>query len=222
MTPVSALIRRDLKIAFRQGGSLGTALGFFLAVMALIPLGLGPDQTLLQRVAPGILWVALLLSVLLSTDLIFRGDFDDGSLDIMAIGSMPLEMVVLVKAAVHWLTSSLPLALAAPLVGFLLNLDPRQFTSIGLAMLVGSVNLSLMAAFGAAVTVGLRRGGLLASLLILPIYVPVLIFGIGASRASSAIPDVRVPSLLIVAALSLAALVVAPVASAAALRSYLR
>jgi heme exporter protein B len=222
MTPVYALIRRDLKIAFRQGGGLGTALGFFLAVVALMPLGLGPDQALLQRVAPGALWIALLLSVLLSADLIFRSDFDDGSLDLMAMGSMPLEGVVLIKGVVHWLTSSLPLALAAPLMGFLLNLDPRQFTAVGLAMLAGSVNLSLLAAFGAAVTVGLRRGGLLASLLILPIYVPVLIFGIAASRASSAMPDIRGSALLILAALSLAALVIVPIASAAALRSYLR
>ncbi|MGH6873470.1 MAG: heme exporter protein CcmB [Aestuariivirgaceae bacterium] len=222
MTAVSALIRRDLRIAFRQGGSLGTALGFFLAVVTLMPLGLGPDPALLQRLAPGALWIALLLSVLLSADLLFRGDFDDGSLDLMAMGSMPLEAVVLIKAAVHWLTSSLPLALAAPFLGFLLNMDARQFTSIGLAMLAGSVTLSLLAAFGAAVTVGLRRGGLLASLLVLPIYVPVLIFGVAASRTPSAVPDIRGPSLLILAALSLATLVVVPIASAAALRSYLR
>jgi heme exporter protein B len=222
MSPAAALVRRDLKIAFRQGGSLGTALGFFLAVTALMPLGLGPDQVLLQRVAPGVLWLALLLSVLLSAEFIFRSDFDDGSLEIMAISSMPLELMVLIKAAVHWLTSSLPLALIAPLAGVLLNMNPRQFPAVGLAMLTGSIGLSLLAAFGAAVTVGLRRGGLLASLLILPIYVPVIIFGIAASGVPAAVPDIGGRSLLVLAALSLATLVVVPIASAAALRSYLR
>ncbi len=222
MTAAAALVRRDLQIVVRQGGSLGAALGFFLAVVAFLPLGLGPDPALLERVAPGALWIALLLSVLLSADLIFRSDFDDGSLDVMATGSMPFEVVVLIKASVHWLTTSLPLALAAPAAGLLLNMDVSHFASAGPAMLVGSVNLSLFATFGAAVTVGLRRGGLLASLLILPIYVPVLIFGVAASRASSAIPDVRASSLALLGALSLAALVVVPVASAAALRSYLR
>ncbi|MDP9136657.1 MAG: heme exporter protein CcmB [Pseudomonadota bacterium] len=222
MNAVSALIRRDLVLAYRQGGGLGSALGFFLAVVALMPLGLGPDQALLQRIAPGALWIALLLAVLLSADLIFRSDFDDGSLDLMAMSPMPLEGIVLIKAVVHWLTASLPLAIAAPCMGLLLNMKPGQFTAIGLAMLAGSLNLSLLAAFGAAVTVGLRRGGLLASLLLLPIYVPVLIFGIAASRASDTLPDIRGSALLILAALSLAALVVVPIASAAALRSYLR
>ena len=111
----------------RQGGSLGAALGFFLAVVAFLPLGLGPDPALLQRIAPGALWIALLLSVLLSADLIFRSDFDDGSLEVMATGTMPLEVVVLIKAAVHWLTTSLPLALAAPVAGLLLNMEPGRF-----------------------------------------------------------------------------------------------
>jgi heme exporter protein B len=221
MSPVTALIRRDLRIIVRQGGGLGSALGFFLAVVALVPLGVGPDQALLQRLAPGTLWIALLLSVLLSADALFRGDYDDGSLELMAIGSTPLEVVVLTKAAVHWLTSGLPLALAAPLLGVLLNLDPAHIADLGLAMMLGSVDLSLLAAFGAAVTVGLRRGGLLASLVILPIYVPVLIFGIAAGRADS-VPGVGGPAFMILTGLALAALVVVPVAAAAALRSYLR
>jgi heme exporter protein B len=222
MSAFSALIRRDLKIAARQGSSFGTAAGFFLAVIVLMPVSVGPDPALLQRVAPGVLWIALLLSVLLSADPIFRADYDDGSLDIMATSPMPLEWIVLIKSAIHWLMSSLPLALVAPLAGILLGIEIGELAPIGLTMLIGSVNLSLLAAFGAAVTVGLRRGGLLASLIILPIYVPVLIFGIAASGSASASPDIRWPALIILTALSLAAMVVVPIASAAALRSYLR
>jgi heme exporter protein B len=220
MTSVSALIRRDVRIILRQGGGLGTALGFFLTILALMPLALGPDPALLQRVAPGALWIALLLSVLLSAEPIFRGDYEDGSLELMAMGSTTMEIVVLTKAAVHWLTSALPLALAAPLAGLLLNQDFDYLRGLGPAMLLGSVDLSLLATFGAAVTVGLRRGGVLASLVILPIYVPVLIFGVAASQSSPTVSGG--PAFLILAGLALAALVVVPVAAAAALRSYLR
>lgn len=222
MSLVWALIRRDLMLTFRQGGGAGTALGFFLAVVVLLPIGLGPDQTLLQRLALGALWIALLLSVLLSADRIFQQDYEDGSLDIMAMGPVPLEIVTLAKAVAHWLTASLPLAIAAPLLGFLINLDPPVLVPLALAMAMGSVTLSLLASVGAAVTVGLRRGGLLVSLLVLPLYVPVLIFGVSASTTSTAGPDIATPSLLILAALALASLVLSPLAAAAALRSYLQ
>lgn len=222
MRLVLALIRRDLLLGFRQGGGAGTALGFFLTTVVLLPVGLGPDQALLQRIAPGALWISLLLSVLLSADRIFQQDYEDGSLDLMAMGPVPFELVALAKCVAHWLTASLPLAIAAPLLGFLINLEPAAILPLTLAMGLGSITLSLLAGVGAAVTVGLRRGGLLISLLVLPLYVPVMIFGVSASAATGAGPDLATPSLLILAALALTSLVLAPIASAAALRSYLK
>ncbi|HUR43300.1 MAG TPA: heme exporter protein CcmB [Aestuariivirga sp.] len=222
MSLVWSLVRRDLLLALRQGGGAGTALGFFLAVVVLLPIGLGPDQALLQRLAPGALWIALLLSVLLSADRIFQQDYEDGSLDIMALSPVPLEILVLGKAVAHWLSISLPLAIAAPPLGFLINLDPKAMVPLALAIAIGSIILSLLAAIGAAVTVGLRRGGLLISLLVLPLYVPALIFGVSASTAASAGPDIATPSLLILVALALASLVLCPLAAAAALRAYLK
>lgn len=222
MNQIWTLLRRDLVLAFRQSGGAGTALGFFLAVIVLLPIGLGPDQALLQRLAPGALWIALLLSVLLSAERIFHQDFEDGSLDLMAMAPMPLELVALSKAIAHWLSTGLPLAIAAPLLGILLNLRPDAIPALVLAMIPGSLALSLLASIGAAVTVGLRRGGLLVSLLILPLYVPVLIFGVSASSGSLAGNGAVLPSLLILAAFGLANIVIAPVAAAAALRSYLR
>ena len=218
MSIILALIRRDVVLAFRQGGGVGTALGFFLTVIVLLPIGIGPEQALLQRIAPGALWVSLLLAVLLSADRIFQADYDDGSLEIMAIGVARLELVALAKAFAHWLSTALPLALAAPLLGFLINLEPAAIAPLLVAMAVGSISMSLLASLGAAVTVGLRRGGLIVSLLILPLYVPVLIFGVSAVSYA----DLRVPSLLILIALALASLILAPVACAAALRAYLR
>lgn len=219
MSAMWALIRRDVNLSLRQGGGVGTALGFFLTVVVLLPLGLGPDQALLQRIAPGALWIALLLSVLLSADRIFQQDFEDGSLDILAMAPLPLELTALAKAIAHWLTASLPLAVAAPLLGFLINLESQAILPLFLAMGLGSVSLSLLAAVGAAVTVGLRRGGLLVSLLVLPLYVPVLIFGMSAMGGG---PDLATASLLILLALALASLVLSPIAAAAALRSYLK
>ena len=151
MSLLLALIRRDLVLSLRQGGGAGTALGFFLTVVVLLPIGLGPDQALLQRLAPGALWIALLLSVLLSADRIFQQDYEDGSLDIMAMGPVPLELVALAKSLAHWLSTGLPLAVSAPLLGFLLNLDPAVILPLILAMALGSVALSLLAAVGAAV-----------------------------------------------------------------------
>ena len=184
MSLLWSLIRRDLVLSIRQGGGAGTALGFFLTVVVLLPIGLGPDQNLLQRLAPGLLWIALLLSVLLSAERIFQQDYEDGSLDIMAMGPTPLELVALAKAIAHWLSTSLPLAIAAPLLGFLINLEPAAILPLALAMVAGSIALSFLASIGAAVTVGLRRGGLLLSVLVLPLYMPVLIFGVSASTES--------------------------------------
>ena len=221
MSLILALIRRDLMLSIRQGGGAGTALGFFLTVVVLLPIGIGPDQALLARIAPGALWIALLLSVLLSADRIFQQDYEDGSLDIMTMGPVPFEMVALVKAVAHWLSTSLPLAIAAPILGFLVNLEAAAVLPLTLAMALGSIALSFLASIGAAVTVGLRRGGLLVSVLVLPLYVPVLIFGLSASDPG-ATPGLTFAALLILAAIALVSLVLSPLAAAAALRAYLR
>lgn len=222
MKAVMALLKRDLVLAWRQGGGVGTALGFFLTVIVLLPLGVGPDQGLLQRIAPGGLWIALLLSVLLSADRIYQADYEDGSLELLSMGAMPLEVVAAVKSLAHWLTSGLPLAVAAPLLGFLLNLETGLIVPMLGAMMLGSFGLSFLASLGAAVTVGLRRGGLLVSLLVLPLYVPVLIFGISASNAGAAGPDISQAAFLILLAITLVILVVAPLGAGAALRAYMR
>jgi heme exporter protein B len=219
MKPLWSLIRRDLTLAARQGGGAGTALGFFLAVLVLLPIGLGPDQFTLQRLAPGILWITLLLSVLLSADRIYQQDFEDGSLEVMAMSSQPLELVVLAKALSHWLSTSLPLALVAPFLGVLLNLRVEIIWPLLLAMVLGSIALSLIACVGASLTLNLRRGGLLISILVLPLYVPVLVFGLSAATGTA---ELATPSLLILSAIALASLVLAPIAAAAALRAYLK
>ncbi len=221
MKLILALIKRDLSLNLRQGGGVGTALGFFLTVVVLLPIGIGPDQALLGRIAPGALWISLLLSVLLSADRIYQQDYEDGSLDLMTMGPVPFEMVALAKSVAHWLSTSLPLAIAAPLLGFLVNLDPADILPLSLAMAMGSIALSMLASIGAAVTVGLRRGGLLVSILVLPLYVPVLIFGLSASQGNAA-PGLTMASLLILAAIALVSLVVSPFACAAALKSYLK
>ena len=222
MKAVSALIRRDLGVAMRQGSSLGTAIGFFLAVVMLLPIGLGPDQALMQRIAPGALWIALLLSVLLSADRIFQDDYEDGSLELLTSGPLSFELVTLTKACVHWLTAGLPLAVIAPLLGFLVNISPDQVLPLAAAMIIGSLGISLLAALGAAVTVGLRRGGMMVSLLILPLYVPLMIFGVAASAPQAAMAGSSVSSLMILAALSLAATIMVPIAASAALRAYMQ
>jgi heme exporter protein B len=214
-----ALMKRDLLLAARQGGGAGTALGFFLTVLVLLPLSIGPDQNTLGRLAPGLLWVTLLLAVLLSADRIFQQDFEDGSLELMAIAPASLEMTALAKMLAHWLSTSLPLAIAAPVLGFLLNLDAAMIWPLALAMIIGSLGVSLIAGIGAALTVNLRRGGLLISILVLPLYVPILIFGVSAA---SGMGETATPALLILVAIVLACVVLAPIAAAAALRAYLR
>ena len=214
-----ALLRRDLILAARQGGGVGTALGFFLAVLVLLPIGIGPDQFALQRLAPGILWITLLLAVLLSADRIFQQDFEDGSLEVMAMAPPSLELVALTKAIAHWLSTSLPLSLAAPFLGVLLNLRTEILWPLTLSMILGSLALSLLASIGASLTLNLRRGGLLISILVLPLYVPVLVFGMSASTGMA---ETAAPSQLILLAITLASLVLAPIAAAAALRAYLK
>ena len=212
-----ALLKRDLRLAVRQGGALGTALGFYMLVVTLLPLGLGADLNLLSRIAPGVLWIALLLAALLSLGRVFSSDYEDGSLDILATGSMPMELVVTAKALAHWISTGIPLALMAPVLGLLLNLDIGAYPLLVATMLVGTPAVSFIGAVGAALTLRAYRGGLLIALLVLPLYVPTLIFGmaainglLGASGTGSAF--------LILTALSLISVVLCPLAAAAALR----
>ncbi len=220
MTAFWALIRRDLTLALKDGGAAGTALGFYLIVVALMPLGLGPDLQLLARIAPGILWIGLLLAALLAIGRLFEADFEDGSLDVMATGPLALEAVALAKIIAHWLTVALPLLIVAPILGLMLNLDLAAYGSLTGTMLLGTPGISAIGCIGAALTLRARKGGLLVALLVLPLYVPTLIFGIAAISAALTGPagSALSPTLLL-AAISLASLVLAPIATAAALRA---
>jgi heme exporter protein B len=216
-----ALLIRDLRIAFRSGGGFGLGLGFFLIVCTLVPLGVGPESTRLATIAPGILWVGALLACLLSLDRLFALDREDGSLDLLATAPLPLEGVVAIKSLAHWLVTGLPLALAAPGLGVLLHLPAGAQGWLVASLLVGTPALSVIGAFGAALTVGLRRGGLLLSLLVLPLYMPTLIFGAEVTRRGAEGFDLTTPFLLL-AAISLGSIAALPFAAAAALRINLR
>lgn len=222
MSGFATLVRRDLTLAFREGGAVGTALGFYLIVVALMPLGLGPDLKLLARIAPGVLWIGLLLSALLSLARIFESDEEDGSLEVMALGGLPLELVAAAKALAHWIATALPLVLLAPLLGILLNLEIGGYGVLVATMLIGSPAISFLGSIGAALTLKARRGGLLLALIVLPLYVPTLIFGISAISAATLGGNGVASSLMILAAVSLASLVLGPIAAAAALRLQMR
>ncbi len=218
MSAFLALIRRDIRLALREGGAISTALGFYLIVVAILPLGLGPDLNLLGRIAPGVLWIGLILSALLSVDRIFYNDYEDGALEALALGPLPLELVAVAKALAHWLTTGIPLTLAAPILGLLLNLNADAFGVLVLTMLAGTPAVSFLGATGAALTLGLRRGGLLLSLLILPLYVPVLIFAVSAMSAVIIGPGSFWQPFMILCLISLATMILSPLATAAALR----
>ncbi len=216
-----ALVARDLRLAIRAGGGFGLGLAFFLIVTVLVPFGVGPESATLAKIAPGILWVGALLACLLSLDRILALDYEDGSLDLLATAPIPLEGVVTMKAAAHWLTTGLPLTLAAPVFGVLLNLPEPGFGWVTLSLAIGTPALSVIGTFGAALTVGLKRGGLLLSLLVLPLYVPTLIFGAEVSRRGAMGMDTATP-LLLLAGITAAAVALLPFASAAAIRVNLR
>ena len=218
---LKALLKRDILLARKQGGGLGAAVSFILAVMVMVPIALGPDPNLLQRLAAGMMWLALLLAVLLTADRIFQHDLEDGSLDLMTMSPVPFELITLTKALAHWLMVSLPLAIIAPPLGLMLNIELASLPVLWAAMITGSLALSLLASLGGAIAAGLRRGGLLIAILILPLYIPVLIFGISATTLMMG-PQSAAPALLILLAITLLCLVVAPIASAAALRAYMR
>jgi len=213
-----AIFLRDLKAAVRAGGGALTGVLFFLAVVTLVPFALGPDLALLRRIAPAILWLGALLSSLLTVDRLLAADQEDGSLDLMLMARMPLEFALVAKALAQWLTTALPLVLAAPFLGLLLDIEMRAAGAVALTLLAGTPALTFIGLVGASVAVTLRRGGLLLPVLTMPLAVPVLIFGVSASNAAVAGPVPFGAPFAILCATTLAAFVVGTFAAAAALR----
>lgn len=220
MSSFAALLTRDLRLAFRQGGDVANVVAFFALAVILFPFGVGPDPDLLARIAAGILWVTALLAALLSLERLFDADFQDGSLEALGLMPVPLEIQVLAKCVAHWLTTGLPLTIIAPLLALVLHFDVAGYPALIAALLLGTPVLSLIGAIGAALTLGARRAGVLLSLLVLPLYIPVLIFGVAASEAAALGLESR-PHLLLLAALLAGSLALAPWAAAAALRQAL-
>ncbi|MDX2484999.1 MAG: heme exporter protein CcmB [Pseudodonghicola sp.] len=216
-----ALLLRDLRLAVRAGGGFGLGLAFFLIVTVLVPFAVGPQSALLSSIAPGVLWLGALLACLLSLDRLLALDWEDGSLDLLATAPLPLEAVVTIKALAHWITTGLPLVLVAPVLGVLLNLPGPGYLWLVVSLAAGTPALSVIGTFGAALTVGLKRGGLLLSLLVLPLYVPTLIFGAEVARRGALGMETLTP-LLMLAGISAGALALLPFASAAVLRVNLR
>ena len=215
---LAALFRRELQIARRGGGGASLGIVFFLVLAAIFPFAIGPDLNLLARIGPAILWIAVLLSTLLGLDRLFQADHEEGSLDLMLMSDTPLELIVLVKCAAHWVMTVLPLIVVAPLFGLALAQDAAALTRVTLSLLAGTPALTLLGAIGAALTMSLRRGNLLMAVLVLPLTIPVLIFGVSAAGAGAAAPVPFAAPFAILCALSLAAVAGAPFAAAAALR----
>ena len=212
------LFLREWRIARRIGGGASVGAVFFLILVTIMPFALGPDLNLLARLGPAILWVAALLATLLGLDRLFQGDHDDGSLDMLVNGALPLELVVLVKCAAHWAASALPLIVVSPLFGLMLAMAPLPLALVAATLLAGTPALTMIGAIGAALTVSLRRGGLLMAVLVLPLTIPVLIFGVSAASAASGGPAPFLTPFLMLCALSLFAIAAAPFAAAAAMR----
>ncbi|AIN18880.1 MULTISPECIES: heme exporter protein CcmB [Yersinia] len=212
-----SVLRRELKIAFRKGAEIVNPLWFFLIVITLFPLGIGPEPQLLARIAPGIVWVAALLASLLSLERLFRDDFYDGSLEQLLLLPSPLALTVLGKVCAHWVVTGLPLLILSPLVALLLSLDSNTAIAMALTLLLGTPTLSFIGAIGVALTVGLRKGGVLLSLLVLPLYIPVLIFATAAIDAASMSLPID-GYLAILGAMLAGSATLTPFATAAALR----
>jgi heme exporter protein B len=217
MSALSALLRRELTLAARIGAGVELGLIFFLIIISVTPFALGPDQKLLSRLAPALLWIAALLATLLGLDRLLQADEEDGVLDEMLMSTTPLELILAVKAFAHWLVTGLPLAILAPILGLMLAISPAAMLPLSLALLIGTPALTFLGLIGAALTVTLRRGGLLLSVLVLPLTTPVLIFGVSVVKEASEGRDVSTPLLLLIG-VSLIGLVVSPIAAAAALR----
>ena len=219
MSALRALFMRDIRIAIRIGGGAMIGVLFFMTVGTLMPFAIGPDLALLQRIGPAILWLGALLASLLALDRLLSADQEDGSLDLLVMGTAPLELAVAVKALAHWLTTALPLVVVSPLLSLFLNLDLAATGAVAATLLVGTPALTFIGLIGAGLTVTLRRGGLLLPVLILPLAVPVLIFGVSASNAAVIGPVPFGTPFTILCALTLMSLVVGPFAAAAALRA---
>ncbi len=217
---MGALLLRELRLAIRSGGGAGLGLGFFLIVVMLVPFGVGPNQQTLGLIAPGILWIGALLASLLSLDRLFQTDSEDGTLDILALSPMPLEQLVAVKAFAHWLTTGLPLVVMAPVLGLTLNLPESAYFWLVASLAAGTPALSFIGAAGAAITVGIKRGGLLLSLLVLPLYIPTLIFGAKATSLAAEGLD-PTSAFTLMAGLTLFSVALTPFAAAKALRTHL-
>jgi heme exporter protein B len=217
MRAFASLLRRDLRLALRSPGDSATVVLFFVLAVVLFPFGVGPEPNTLARIAAGILWVTALLACLLSVERLFQLDAEDGSLELIALSPAPLELLALAKCLAHWLTTGLPLIAAAPILALMLNLPVDGFATLLVALLLGTPTLSLLGAIGAALTLGARRGGVLLPLLVLPLYVPVLVFGAAAVDAAVLGLSPR-PHLLLEAGLLAVALPIAPFAIAAAVR----
>ncbi|MEP3685784.1 MAG: heme exporter protein CcmB [Sulfitobacter dubius] len=218
---MKALLLRDLRLALRAGGGFGLGLAFFLIVTMLVPFSVGPEATLLKAIAAGVLWLGALLACLLSLDRLLALDLEDGSLELLLTAPLPLEGALAIKALAHWLTTGLPLVLAAPFLGVMLQLAAPGHLWLLASLALGTPALSVIGMFGAALTVGIKRGGLLLSLLVLPLYIPTLIFGAEVARRGAAGLDATTP-LLMLAGLTLAVVALMPFAAAAVLRMGLR
>ena len=211
------IVLRDLRLAMRQGLDAFMVLMFFVITVTLFPLGVGPELNLLGQMGPGVIWVAALLSTMLSLDRLFQHDYEDGSLELMLLSPVPLELLVLAKVAAHWLLTGLPLIVASPLLAVFMNMPAEGYGVLLLSMLLGTPVSSFIGAVGGALTLGARRGGVLVSLLVLPLYIPLLIFGVSAIDAAIGGLSVR-PHLLILGAMLVAATPLATWAASAALR----
>jgi heme exporter protein B len=218
---VRALLIRDLRLALRSGGGFGLGLTFFLIVIVLVPFSVGPASSLLSRIAPGILWLGALLACLLSLDRLLTVDWEDGALDLLSTSPIPLEGIVSIKALAHWITTGLPLLLVAPLLGVLLHLPVDGFGVLISSLALGTPALSMIGVFGAALTIGIKRGGLLLSLLVLPLYIPTLIFGAEAARRGAQGLEFGTP-LLFLAGITGFVLALMPFVAAVVLRLNLR
>ncbi len=216
--PLTALLTRELRIGQRIGGAASMGVVFFLCLVTITPFAVGPDLKLLARIGPAILWIAALLATLLGLDRLFQADADDGSLDLFFLSDTPLELIVLVKCLAHWLLTGLPLVAASPVFGLMLGLPPDALGTVALSLLIGTPALTLLGAIGAGLTVSLRRGGLLLSILVLPLSVPIRIFGVSAASATPDGPMPVATPFLILAGLTLGAIALAPFAVALALR----
>jgi len=218
MNSLVAIMLRDIRLAVRVGGGALMGALFFLIMVVMVPFAVGPDLKLLARIGPAMLWLGALLASLLALDRLFSTDHEDGSLDLLMMGRMPLELAVAAKAVAHWLTTCLPLVIITPLLGLMLNVEMSAMGALMLTLAAGTPALTFIGLIGAALSVALRRGGLLLAVLVLPLTIPVLIFGVSAANAAISGPAPFGPPFTILCAFSLMSFVLGPIAAAAALR----